>query len=54
MALNVAMNLQPFDRIDACGYAGLRTVDLRSLGVAVAPALVAQQLAARLQQRLQR
>jgi lipoyl(octanoyl) transferase len=33
LALNVAMDLEPFSRIDPCGYAGLRTVDLRSLGV---------------------
>ena len=33
VALNVAMDLAPFERIDPCGYAGLRTVDLRSLGV---------------------
>jgi lipoyl(octanoyl) transferase len=35
LALNVAMDLEPFDRIDPCGYKGLRTVDLRSLGVAL-------------------
>jgi lipoyl(octanoyl) transferase len=33
VALNVAMDLEPFSRIDPCGYAGLKTVDLRSLGV---------------------
>lgn len=33
MALNVAMDLEPFSRIDPCGYAGLRTVDLATLGV---------------------
>jgi lipoyl(octanoyl) transferase len=32
-ALNVAMDLAPFRRIDPCGYAGLATVDLRGLGV---------------------
>ena len=30
MALNVAMDLEPFSRIDPCGYAGLQTVDLRT------------------------
>ena len=34
VALNVAMDLEPFTRIDPCGYAGLQTVDLRTLGVA--------------------
>ena len=34
VALNVAMDLGPFAGIDPCGHAGLRTVDLASLGVA--------------------
>ena len=33
VALNVAMDLEPFSRIDPCGYVRLKTVDLRSLGV---------------------
>jgi len=33
VALNVAMDLEPFTRIDPCGYKGLRTIDLASLGV---------------------
>jgi lipoyl(octanoyl) transferase len=33
LALNVAMDLQPFERINPCGYAGLRTVDLSTIGV---------------------
>ena len=33
VALNVAMDLQPFDRINPCGYAGLRTVDLSTIGI---------------------
>jgi lipoyl(octanoyl) transferase len=33
VALNVAMDLEPFSRINPCGYEGLRTTDLRSLGV---------------------
>jgi lipoyl(octanoyl) transferase len=35
VALNVAMDLSPYDRINPCGYAGMRTVDLASLGVNV-------------------
>lgn len=35
VALNVAMDLSPYQRINPCGYAGLPTVDLASLGVAV-------------------
>ena len=34
LALNVAMDLEPFSRIDPCGYAGLKTVDLSTIGVA--------------------
>jgi lipoyl(octanoyl) transferase len=33
VALNVAMDLRPFQRINPCGYAGLATVDLVRLGV---------------------
>jgi lipoyl(octanoyl) transferase len=33
VALNVAMDLEPFSRIDPCGYAGLATTDLRAIGV---------------------
>ena len=33
VALNVAMDLQPFTGINPCGYAGLQTVDLSTIGV---------------------
>jgi lipoyl(octanoyl) transferase len=33
VALNVAMDLRPFERIHPCGHAGLRTVDLSTIGV---------------------
>jgi lipoyl(octanoyl) transferase len=33
VALNVAMDLEPYARINPCGYAGLRTVDLSTIGV---------------------
>ncbi|RYF15768.1 MAG: lipoyl(octanoyl) transferase LipB [Comamonadaceae bacterium] len=33
LALNVAMDLEPFSRINPCGYAGLRTVDLSTIGI---------------------
>lgn len=48
VALNVAMDLEPFDRIDPCGYAGLRTIDLRSIGVTASWDDVAGRLAQRL------
>lgn len=43
VSLNVAMDLTPFSWINPCGYAGLATVDMRTLGV-MAP-LTAVQLA---------
>lgn len=54
VALNVAMDLEPFGRINPCGYAGLRTVDLASLGVAAGWAEVAPVLGAHLVRRLAR
>lgn len=45
LALNVAMDLQAFSCINPCGYAGLQTVDMRSLGVEADPARVQQELA---------
>ena len=35
LALNVAMDLEPFSRINPCGYSGLQTVDLSTIGVCV-------------------
>lgn len=52
IALNLAMDLEPFTRIDPCGYAGLHTVDLRSLGVELAWDEAATRLGARLQRLL--
>ena len=52
LALNVAMDLEPFSRINPCGYAGLPTVDLRALGVAVAWDDAAAQLSRQLQRLL--
>lgn len=36
VALNVAMSLEPYSRINPCGYSGLQTVDLASLGIQAA------------------
>jgi lipoyl(octanoyl) transferase len=33
VALNVAMDLEPFSHINPCGYAGLKTLDLSTIGV---------------------
>ena len=48
VALNVAMDLAPFDGINPCGYSGLRTVDLAKLGVSTDWPTVARQLGERL------
>jgi lipoyl(octanoyl) transferase len=52
LALNVAMDLEPFSRINPCGYAGLKTVDLSTIGVSVtwdeAAAVLSQKLDSRL------
>ena len=51
-ALNVAMDLEPFGRINPCGYAGLQTVDLSTIGVQTtwgdAAKVLGQQLGIRL------
>ena len=52
LALNVAMDLEPFARINPCGYAGLQTVDLRTVGVQAGWDDAARRLAAHLQRRL--
>lgn len=39
-AMNVAMDLSAYDRINPCGYAGLQTVDLSTIGIQISPAEV--------------
>ena len=52
VALNVAMDLTPYSRINPCGYASLQTVDLSTIGVHTtwdeAAQVLGQQLSARL------
>ena len=52
VAFNVAMDLQPFERINPCGYAGLQTVDLAKIGVSTDWNDAAQRLGARLAAQL--
>ena len=33
LALNVAMDLQPYSRINPCGYASLQSIDLSTIGI---------------------
>lgn len=48
VALNVAMDLTPFSQINPCGYEGLATVDMKTMGVDVALQEVQSALAHRL------
>jgi lipoyl(octanoyl) transferase len=48
VALNVAMDLEPFSRINPCGFAGLQTIDLARLGIHTTWQDAAKRLAERL------
>ncbi len=52
VSLNVAMDLQPFSWINPCGYAGLATIDMKTLGVTVTLPEMQSALAHRLQHLL--
>ena len=52
LALNVAPDLEPFARIDACGYPGLASTRMADLGVRDSMAAVQQELANRLEECL--
>ena len=52
VSLNVAMDLQPFSWINPCGYAGMATVDMRTLGVSATLDEVQQMLAHHLDKQL--
>ena len=52
VAFNVAMDLEPFARINACGYAGLKTVDLSTIGVSTTWIEAAQVLGDKLSAQL--
>jgi lipoyl(octanoyl) transferase len=48
VALNVHMDLSPFERINPCGYAGLATTDLFTIGIEVSWQEVADVLGSKL------
>ncbi len=52
VALNVAMDLQPFAGINPCGYEGLQTVDLSTIGIQVSTDEVAAILGSKLANHL--
>jgi len=53
LALNIDMDLSPFEAIHPCGYEGLQTIDLKSLGISENIDTVAGILLKHLQQQLQ-
>ena len=53
LSLNVAMDLAPYEHIDACGYPGLRSIDLASFGLAETPESVAPRLATELVKQIE-
>ena len=53
LALNVNMDLEPYVRINPCGYAGLQTVDLSTIGITAEWADVAHVLSHKLLIHLQ-
>ena len=52
VALNVAMDLSPYQRINPCGHVGLQTIDLSTMGVDVDPDDVAHVLGQKLSLQL--
>jgi lipoyl(octanoyl) transferase len=48
LSLNVDMDLQPFSRINPCGYAGLAVTDMATLGIATDVVTVADKLTVKL------
>ena len=53
LALNVAMDMRPFDAIHPCGYEGLKTIDMKSLGVSDNIDIVAKNIVSHLSQQLE-
>lgn len=54
LALNVDMDLEPFGRINPCGYPGLAVTQLRDLGVTDTPATVGEKLLVQMAAKLTR
>jgi lipoyl(octanoyl) transferase len=52
LALNVATDLEAFSRIHPCGYEGLKTVDMQTLGIKDNMDIISQTLLGHLQKQL--
>jgi lipoyl(octanoyl) transferase len=53
LSFNVAMDMTPYAAIDACGYPGLKSIDLAGLGVATDVRAVGDRMAAILVERIE-
>lgn len=53
LSLNVDMDLEPFQRINPCGYAGLQVTQCKDLGIRQTPLALAGELCEHLAARLQ-
>jgi lipoyl(octanoyl) transferase len=52
MALNIDVDLEPFSRINPCGFSDLEVIDLTTLGIDAAPAEIQAQVQAHLLRHL--
>ena len=53
LALNVGMDLAPFEAIDPCGQAGLKVTQTRDLGIAATPSTLGRRLAEIISERIE-
>jgi lipoyl(octanoyl) transferase len=44
LSFNIDMDLEPFSRINPCGYQGLEVIQLKDLGINMSPDQVSQEL----------
>jgi len=52
LSLNIDMDLEPFSRINPCGYKGLQITQCKDLGITESPDVITERLLTELQQRL--
>jgi len=52
MALNIDMDLEPFSRINPCGFSDLEVTDLTALGIGESPAEIQERVQAHLLRHL--
>ena len=52
LSLNIDIDLEPFSRINPCGYEGLAVTQMRDLGVTDNMAVIGEKLVAQLQRNI--